>query len=454
MRPACTGGFRRRNGRVVLDARDIHRALTRISHEILERNKGAGDLVLLGIPSRGVPLAQRIAERISAVEGLDVPVGSLDITMYRDDLRMKPARTLLPTEIPPGGIDDKTVVLVDDVLFSGRTIRAALDALNDVGRPRGGAARGARRPRPPRAADPRRLRRQEPADLAGRAGRACGSRRPTASTPCPSTATPEGGALMKRHLLSAADLSRDDAELVLTTAEEMRSLADRPIKKLPALRGRTVVNLFFEDSTRTRISFEAAAKRLSADVINFAAKGSSLSKGESLKDTALTLEAMGADAVVVRHGASGAPHRLAHSGWVRSSVVNAGDGTHEHPTQALLDAFTMWRHLGAARRPPGRDRRRRAAQPGGPLQRAAAADARRRGHPGRPADAAAGRRRDLGRRDVVRPRRGAAQGRRGDDAAGPAGADERRVLPDRARVLPPLRPRRAPDGAPCRTTRS
>jgi aspartate carbamoyltransferase catalytic subunit len=152
---------------------------------------------------------------------------------------------------------------------------------------------------------------------------------------------------MKRHLLSAADLTRDEAELVLSTAEELRSLADRPIKKLPALRGRTVVNLFFEDSTRTRISFEAAAKRLSADVINFAAKGSSLSKGESLKDTALTLEAMGADAVVVRHGASGAPHRLAHSGWVRSSVINAGDGTHEHPTQALLDAFTMTRHLGS-----------------------------------------------------------------------------------------------------------
>ena len=150
---------------------------------------------------------------------------------------------------------------------------------------------------------------------------------------------------MRRHLLSAGDLSRDEALEVLATAEEMRSLADRPIKKLPALRGRTVVNLFFEDSTRTRISFEAAAKRLSADVINFAAKGSSVSKGESLKDTALTLEAMGADAVVVRHGSSGAPHRLAHSGWVRSSVVNAGDGTHEHPTQALLDAFTLSRHL-------------------------------------------------------------------------------------------------------------
>ncbi|NGN63049.1 aspartate carbamoyltransferase catalytic subunit [Streptomyces sp. A7024] len=153
---------------------------------------------------------------------------------------------------------------------------------------------------------------------------------------------------MKRHLISTSDLSRDDAILILDTAEEMARVADRPIKKLPTLRGRTVVNLFFEDSTRTRISFEAAAKRLSADVINFSAKGSSVSKGESLKDTALTLQAMGADAVVVRHHASGAPHRLAGSGWLDGSVINAGDGTHEHPTQALLDAFTMRRHLAGA----------------------------------------------------------------------------------------------------------
>ena len=149
---------------------------------------------------------------------------------------------------------------------------------------------------------------------------------------------------MNRHLISAADLTRDDALLILDTAEELARMADRPIKKLPTLRGRTVVNLFFEDSTRTRISFEAAAKRLSADVINFSAKGSSVAKGESLKDTAQTLEAMGADGVVIRHSASGAPHRLA--GWVKGSVVNAGDGTHEHPTQALLDAFTMRRRLG------------------------------------------------------------------------------------------------------------
>jgi pyrimidine operon attenuation protein / uracil phosphoribosyltransferase len=123
-------------GRTVLDAHDITRALTRIAHEILERNKGVSDLVLLGIPTRGVPLAQRVAAKMASVEGVEVPVGSLDVTMYRDDLRMRPARTLLPTEIPHGGIDGKVVVLVDDVLFSGRTIRAALDAMADVGRPR------------------------------------------------------------------------------------------------------------------------------------------------------------------------------------------------------------------------------------------------------------------------------------------------------------------------------
>jgi pyrimidine operon attenuation protein/uracil phosphoribosyltransferase len=134
--PAPEGPGPQGDGRTVLDARDISRALTRISHEILERNKGLEDLVLLGIPTRGVHLAQRIADRIAKVEGAHVPLGTLDITMYRDDLRRAPARALLPTEIPPGGIDDKVVVLVDDVLFHGRTIRAALEALAELGRPR------------------------------------------------------------------------------------------------------------------------------------------------------------------------------------------------------------------------------------------------------------------------------------------------------------------------------
>ena len=146
---------------------------------------------------------------------------------------------------------------------------------------------------------------------------------------------------MERHLLSINDLSASEAIQILNTASELSKISDGPMKKLPTLRGRTVVNLFFEDSTRTRISFESAAKRLSADVINFSAKGSSVSKGESLKDTAQTLQAMGADAVVIRHGASGAAQRLADSGWISASVINAGDGTHEHPTQALLDAYTI-----------------------------------------------------------------------------------------------------------------
>ena len=149
-----------------------------------------------------------------------------------------------------------------------------------------------------------------------------------------------------KHLLSINDLSYDEAVQILDTAQELARVSDGPMKKLPTLRGRTIVNLFYEDSTRTRISFEAAAKRLSADVINFSAKGSSVSKGESLKDTALTLQAMGADAVIIRHNASGAARRLADSEWTAGSVVNAGDGTHEHPSQALLDAFTIRKHLG------------------------------------------------------------------------------------------------------------
>jgi len=140
-------------------------------------------------------------------------------------------------------------------------------------------------------------------------------------------------------------MSREEAIAVLDTALELSRISDGPMKKLPTLRGRTIVNLFAEDSTRTRISFEAAAKRLSADVINFSAKGSSVSKGESLKDTAQTLQAMGADAVVIRHYASGAAHRLAQMGWMNGAVINAGDGTHEHPSQALLDAFTIRKHL-------------------------------------------------------------------------------------------------------------
>jgi aspartate carbamoyltransferase catalytic subunit len=147
-----------------------------------------------------------------------------------------------------------------------------------------------------------------------------------------------------QHLLSMEDLSAEDITTVLDTAEGFKDIALRPIKKVPTLRGRTVCNLFLEDSTRTRLSFELAAKRLSADVLTFSAKGSSVSKGESFKDTALTLQAMGVDAIVLRHSASGAPQQL--TGWVDAKVVNAGDGWHQHPTQALLDLYTIRERLG------------------------------------------------------------------------------------------------------------
>lgn len=146
-----------------------------------------------------------------------------------------------------------------------------------------------------------------------------------------------------KHLLSTRDLDLDQAEAILATAEEMADVLTRPLKKLPTLRGRTIVNAFFEDSTRTRTSFDLAAKRLSADTVTITAKGSSVSKGESLRDTLLTVEAMGVDAFVIRDRGSGSVAQAA--GWVKASVVNAGDGWHEHPTQALLDAFTIRRHF-------------------------------------------------------------------------------------------------------------
>src|SRR6266542_1696859 len=272
-------------------------ALTRIAHEVVERNKGTRGLVVVGIHTRGVPLARRLAAKLGEIEGAQVPTGALDVTMYRDDIGLR----------PPGAA-------------VARRLRGQEPA-DRAGRRRQGAAVGDRRPR------------RRP----GRRGRGSKRRRPR---PRPREGGDQG---MKEHLLSAADLDADDITRILDTAAHLAKVTDRAIKKVPTLRGRTVCNLFFEDSTRTRISFELAAKRLSADVINFTAKGSSVSKGESLKDTAITLEAMGVDAIVIRHAASGAPWRLAE--WVDAVVINAGDGTHEHPTQALLDLYTMRQHF-------------------------------------------------------------------------------------------------------------
>src|SRR5919202_190246 len=252
----------------LLDARAVVGTLRRMADEIVEANDGTDDLVLVGIQRRGVQLAARLVSTIREREGADVAQGALDITLYRDDLQTVGPRPVVgPTHLP-WAIDGKRVVIVDDVLYTGRTVRAALDELADFGRP--------------------------------------------------------------ARIMLAVLIDRGGRE--------------RPIKKVPALRGATIVNLFFEASTRTRVSFEFAEKRLSADTVNVAAAGSSVQKGETLVDTARNLEAMRIDMVVIRHSASGAARFLAQR--IESSVINAGDGTHEHPTQGLLDMLTLRDHFG------------------------------------------------------------------------------------------------------------
>ena len=309
--------------------------------------------MLLGIPTRGVPLARRLAARIDAVEGRAGP-GRL---ARHHDVPRRPAAARRParwraTEIPAGGVDGKVVVLVDDVLFSGRTVRAALDALGDLGRPRAVQLavlvdRGHREL--PIRADyvgknlPTSLRETVRVLLAENDGARRG----------PARRRPTGERGVKRHLLSAADLSRDDALLVLDTADgdgrAGRPARSRSCRRCAAARWSTC-------SSRTppapgsRSRPRPSGCRPTSSTSR--AKGSSVSKGESLKDTALTLEAMGADARRRPAPRPAARRTGWRPGWIGGCVVNAGDGTHEHPTQALLDAFTMRRHLGGLDRPP------------------------------------------------------------------------------------------------------
>ena len=341
--------------RELLSAADVTRTIARIAHQIIEKTADAEDVVLIGIPTRGAVLARRLAATIAGFAGRPPAVGSVDPTLYRDDLRRRPARALGDTDLPEGGVDDALVVLVDDVLMSGRTVRAALDALAEHGRPRAVQLavlvdRGHRElpiradyvgKNVPTARDEQIM--VLLSEIDGRDGRAAAP-----------GATADGGAGM-RHLLSVADLDAAAATGLLDTSDRLKqALLGREVRKLPTLRGRTVITMFYENSTRTRVSFEVAGKWMSADTVNVSASGSSVAKGESLRDTALTLSAMGADCVIVRHPASGAAHRLA--AWVgpgrgrargtHTAIVNAGDGTHEHPTQALLDAATLRDRLG------------------------------------------------------------------------------------------------------------
>ena len=287
-----------------MDDRALARTLARMATEIVERAAGTEGLVLVGIQRRGVELAARLRALIAQSEGAAIPWGKLDITLYRDDLQTVGPRPVVgETSLPD--LDGKTVAIVDDVLYTGRTVRAALDECSDFGRPRRAGGRPRLRARRPRC---------------GRAGASM-------------------SAVLGKDLVGLEPLSREQIQLILDTAEPFKEVSERAIKKVPALRGKTIVNLFFEASTRTRISFEFAEKRLSADTVNVATAASSVSKGETLVDTARNLEAMRIDMVVIRHGASGAAQFLGQR--IRSNVINAGDGKHEHPTQGLLDMLTL-----------------------------------------------------------------------------------------------------------------
>ncbi len=316
----------------------------RIAHEIVEKNPGARSVALVGIHTRGAVLGRRLHALVGELSGSEVPFGDLDISFYRDDVNAREpgAQPVVHASHLDFELEGRTVVLVDDVLFTGRTVRAGVDALFDYGRPQRVQLavlidRGHRElPIRPR------LRRQEPADVSTptglRAGggdrrrRRGGDRR-------------AGGGAAVRHLLAIADLERADVERIMERAEGFAEVGRRDIKKVPTLRGRTIVTLFYESSTRTSSSFELAAKRLSADVVSVKAAGSSVDKGESLRDTITTLSAYGPEAIVIRSPDAGAADLVA--GWTEAAVINAGDGKREHPSQALLDVYTLHRRLGS-----------------------------------------------------------------------------------------------------------
>src|SRR3990167_5711682 len=321
------------NTREVMNTNEISRAITRVAHEVLERNKGANDLVIVGIRTRGVYLAERLSAKIKEIEGIDVPVGIIDITLYRDDVKSGLSRHVVKKKEKPVSITDKKVILVDDVLYTGRSIRAAIDGLMDFGRPANIQL----------AVLIDRGHRELPimADFAGK-------NIPTSYHESVKVMLKEEDEMDKvteqkkqksKDLLGIKDLSPEEILIILDTAESLKEISTRDIKKVPALRGKTIINLFYEPSTRTRTSFEIAGKRLSADVVNISVSSSSVAKGETLKDTAKNLEAMNPDAVVIRHSSSGAPYFIAKI--LECSVINAGDGAHEHPTQALLDLLTI-----------------------------------------------------------------------------------------------------------------
>ena len=336
------------------DPSDVGLAVDRLLEQIVIAFPADQPLNVVGIRTRGSILANRLVARLRQAGHVLVDHGVIDVTMYRDDIaRLGPRPVVGKTRLDVE-LDGKPLLLVDDVLWTGRTLRAAMDAVADFGRPsalktavlvdRGG------RELPIKADFAGITVDDVPADrrvnvrfreLDGRDGIViAAAETPRAPDSPPATVT----AWRHRHLLALEELSADEIRFVLDTAASLKEVSTRSVKKVPALRGRVVVNAFFEDSTRTRMSFALAAQRLSADLIDFSEQGSSVSKGETLIDTARNIEAMGVDIIVLRHKAAGAAHVLARA--CRASIVNAGDGAHEHPTQGLLDLYTIRERFG------------------------------------------------------------------------------------------------------------
>ena len=427
------------SGRHIMTADEIRRATIRISHEIVEKQAGTSGLALVGIQRRGVPLARRIADAIAENEGSTVPVGALDITFYRDDLSLVAQQPVVKGTDLPFDLNGATVVLVDDVLYTGRTIRAAMDALVDFGRPQAIRLavlvdRGHRelpiradhvgknvptsREEVVRVHARRDRRRGRGADRPRRRGRARGGagrmtltdREPDAppAIEVPIVNSPPGEQPVGWRIATCSTSTScpwPEIELVMRTTDAMQEVLDRPIAKVPALRGVNVTILFYEASTRTRVSFEVAAKNLSADVVNIAAATSSVAKGESLVDTVRTVEALGAQILVMRHSVSGAPYLAAETfgGSVAQRRRRLARPPDPGAARPVHDAGPPRGRL--ARGPQGRDPRRRP-----PLARRAVEHL----------DADRGRRRRLAVRARRRscaasrrgPLRGAADGRR------------------------------------------
>ncbi|MFT3788338.1 MAG: aspartate carbamoyltransferase catalytic subunit [Tepidisphaeraceae bacterium] len=338
--------------RAVHDAREVASLIDRLLDLIVHAYKPDEPLNIVGIRTRGAILADRLVVRLRQKGYSKIDHGVVDIALHRDDVGLRGPRPLVRTSQLQIDLDGKPLLLVDDVLFTGRSMRAALDAVTEFGRPsstriavlidRGG------REFPIQADYIAQLYADVPADHRVNVRFTELDARdeiliaPSLEQEVKQRATE--GTWKHRHLLGLEELSAEEITFILDTAKTFAEVSTRSVKKVPALRGRVIVNAFFEDSTRTRMSFSLAASRLSADVVDFSEKGSSVSKGETLVDTARNIEAMGVDAMVVRHQASGAALQLSRT--VKCSVINAGDGAHEHPTQGLLDLYTIRERFG------------------------------------------------------------------------------------------------------------